>query len=82
MNVDDLFCDRGSRVPEVGAHIASSLLIGAAAVVVSGILAFVAARKCGGRSRRRREINFLFVGACGLMAAGGLMYLRLHALHG
>jgi hypothetical protein len=37
-------------VPEVAAHIASSLLIGAAAVVVSGIVASFAARKYGGLS--------------------------------
>jgi hypothetical protein len=67
---------------EVGGHIASSLLIGADAVVVSGILAVVASRKYGGDSRRRREIIFWFVGAFGLMAAGGLMYLRLHGLRG
>jgi hypothetical protein len=46
-------------VPEVAAHIASSLLIGAAAVVVFGIVASFAARKYGGRSRRRREMIFL-----------------------
>jgi hypothetical protein len=64
-------------VSEVAARIASSLLIGATVVVVSGIVAFFVARKYGGRSRRGREMIFLIVGAFGLLAAGGVVFLRL-----
>jgi hypothetical protein len=62
-------------VPEVAANIATSVLIVAAAVFVSGLVAFAVARRYGGRSRLRRRMIFLFVGTVGLLGAGGLMFM-------
>jgi drug/metabolite transporter (DMT)-like permease len=64
-------------IQQVAAHIASSFLIPAAAVFVSGIVAFIVARRHGGRSRLRRRMIFLLVGTVGLLGAGGLMFLWL-----
>jgi hypothetical protein len=51
----------------------------AVAIVVSGIIAFFAARKFGGASALKRRIIFLLVGGVGLLGAGGVMYLRLNS---
>jgi ABC-type Fe3+ transport system permease subunit len=71
--------DRGesTSVSQVAAQIASSLFIGGAAIVVSGIVAFFVARRYGRGSRLKRRIIFLLVGLVGLLSAGGLMFLRL-----
>jgi hypothetical protein len=68
-----------TSVAQVAAHIATSVHIVAAAVFASAIVAFFVARRYGGRSRLRRQMIFLLVGAVGLLGAGGLMFLRLQS---
>jgi hypothetical protein len=69
--------NRPNSVGQVASAIASSIGMMAAVIVVAAIVAFVVARKFGGKSRPKRKIIFLLVGGFGLLCAGGVVYLRL-----
>jgi Ca2+/Na+ antiporter len=64
---------------QTASHIASSLLILAAIIVATGVIAFVAARKFGHGSRIRQQVIFSLVGAFGLICAGTFTIWRLRA---
>jgi hypothetical protein len=68
-------------VLQTASHIAWSMLILAALMVATGIVAFGAARKFGHGSRLRQQIVFSLIGALGLICAGVFTILRLQA-HG
>jgi hypothetical protein len=67
-----------TSVGQAAGFIATSIALVAVTIVVAAIVAFVVARKYGGKSRPKRKIIFLLFGGCGLVCAGGVMFLRLH----
>jgi hypothetical protein len=67
-----------SSIQSTTSGIVTALAVLSVLLVVSGVIAFLAARKWGGKSRPKRQAIFAVVGAAGLIVAAIVTSRLLH----
>jgi hypothetical protein len=69
MGVDALLMSPGQSIQSIASVIVTAFAVLSVLIVVSGVVAFLAAHKWGGKSRPKRQAIYTIVGSVGLIIA-------------